>query len=434
MFEVTVTSFTHSFYTCGMRRVLILLLLASAAAAQDHFDRVLQLARTRQKMAQLLTHLPDYTCLATAERSVQKAGRANFNVIDTLRYEITHAGGTELWSWPGAKKFEDKPVASMIQSGTISEGEFSLHARSVFINGYANVKFAGAEDLAGHHTLRWDYNVPMFASGWTIGTNGRSAPAASRGSFWADADTLEVVRLEVRSEGLPLDFPVSSAVNTIDYARVRIGSSNILLPQTARLYLEHSSGERRRNLTEFSHCRQYSGTSAISFETEPSTTRNEPAEPAKTTEISLPTGLRVPIRLKVRIDSAKAVAGDLVEGIIDADLNEHQRVLVPKGSLITGRLRRMEKYSDPSPYFLLSIEFDDIEFPAHHARFFGSFKNLESEVPGFSWFLSYATSTSVYTVTRETEHLPAVPGVGTFFMQGQAFRLPQGMRMVWQTQ
>ncbi len=425
-----------------MRRLLICVLLAiPTAIAQDDFDRVLQLARTRQKMAQSLNHLPDYTCLATVERSQQKAGQAKSKVVDTLRFEITHAAGTELWSWPGAKKFEDKPVVDMIQSGTIGQGEFSLHARAVFANGYANVKFAGIEDIAGRHTLRWDYNMPMFASGWTITSDGRSAPAASRGSFWADADTLEVVRLEVRSEGLPLDFPISSVVTTIDYAQVRVGSSSILLPQTARLYLEHSSGERRLNLTEFSHCRQYSGTSAISFDSDPSASPNESAAPVKTTEISLPAGLRVPIKLKAQIDSAKAVVGDLVEGIIDADINDRKLLLVPKGSLITGRLRRMEKYNNPSPYFFVSIEFDDIEFPAHHAHFFGSFKSLEPEVPGFSWFLSFATTTNasaggsmLYTTTRETEHLPDVPGVGTFYMQGSAFHIPQGMRMIWQTQ
>ncbi len=431
-----------------MRRAIISLLLAcTIAVAQTDFDRVLQLARTRQKMTQSLTHLPDFTCVATAQRSVQKAGRADFKVVDTLRYEIAHAGGTELWSWPGASKFEDKPVIAMISSGSISQGEFSLHARSVFTGGYANTKFAGVEDLLGRKTLRWDYNVPMFASGWTITANGRSAPAASRGSFWADADTLEVVRLEIRSDGLPLDFPISSAVNTIDYAQVRIGSSNILLPQTARLYLEHSSGERRRNFTEFSHCRQYAGTSAISFETAhsfetaPASPREELAEPAKTTEISLPARISVPIKLKTEIDSGQALAGDLVEGIIDADLKDRQILLVPKGSLITGRLRRMEKYSDPSPYFLVSIEFDDIEFPTHHARFFGTFKSLESDVPGFGWFVAWAKSTNktldhdtLYTTTRETEHLPDVPGVGIFFMQGSSFRLPRGMRMVWQTQ
>jgi hypothetical protein len=428
-----------------MRRAIIpVLLVCAAAAAQDDFDRVLQLARTRQKMAQALTHLPDYTCVATAQRSVQKAGRADFKVVDTLRYEIAHAGGTELWSWPGASKFEDKPVIAMIRSGSISQGEFSSHARGVFIGGYANVKFAGAEDLAGRHTLRWEYNMPMFASGWTITANDLSAPAASRGSFWADADTLDVVRLEVRSEGLPMDFPISSAVNIIDYARVRIGSSSILLPQTASLHLEHSSGERRRNLTEFSHCRQYAGTSAISFETAPASTREEPSEAAKMTEISLPAGLRVPIKLKTQIDSAKAVVGDLVEGIVDGDLSDHQAFLVPKGSLITGRLRRMEKYSDPSTHFLVGIEFDDIDFPGHHARFFGSFKSLESEVSGFSWFLSSSSASLTktplvagdisYSSTRETEHLPDVPGVGMFFMQGSGFRLPQGMRMVWQTQ
>jgi hypothetical protein len=337
-----------------MRRLLICVLLAiPSVTAEDDFDRVLQLSRTRRKMAKALTHLPDYTCVATVERSVQDPRQTNSRKVDTLRFEITHAGGTELWSWPGAAKFEDKPVGAMIQSGTISQGEFSLHARAVFINGSANVKFGDIEDLAGRHTLRWDFDEPMFASGWTINSNGRSAQAASRGSFWADADTLEVIRLEVRSEGLPLDFPVASVINTIDYAQVRIGSLSVLLPQTARLYLKHRSGESRLNVTEFSHCRQYSGTSAIRFDTEPSAPPDHPAATAKTAEISLPIGLRVPIRLNKQIDSAKSVVGDLVEGIIDADLYDRKVLLIPKGSLITGRLRRMERYNNGAPYFLL---------------------------------------------------------------------------------
>src|SRR5260370_10312213 len=145
-----------------MRRVLFpLLLAASIAIAQDDFDRVLLLARTRQQMTQSLLHLPDYTCVATAHRSVQKPGHADFKVVDTLRYEIAHAGVSELWSWPGASKFEDKPVVAMIGSGAISQGEFSSHARSVFMGGYANAKFEGAEDPAGRQPLPSGYNHPI---------------------------------------------------------------------------------------------------------------------------------------------------------------------------------------------------------------------------------------------------------------------------------
>jgi hypothetical protein len=251
-----------------MRLLLCMLLAITSAKAQEDFERVLQLSRTRQKMAKNLDHLPDYTCLATVDRSAQSPGQSKYKIIDTLRFEITHAGGTELWSWPGAKKFEDKPFVNMIQSGAIGQGEFSLHARAVFVNGYANVKFGGSEDIGGRHALRWDYTIPRFGSGWEITADGQSTAAASRGSFWADADTLEVVRLEVRSEGLPLDFPISSVVTTIDYAQVRVGSSSVL-PQTARLYLEHSSGERRLNSTEFSNCKQYSGSSVILFDRDP---------------------------------------------------------------------------------------------------------------------------------------------------------------------
>jgi len=195
-----------------MRRVFVsILLAATTCAAQEPFERVLQLAHTRQKMEQVLAHLPDYTCVATTQRVAQGSRERGIRPVDTLRYEIAHFGGKELWAWPGASKFQDTRLASMVQNGAIGEGDFALHARTVFVDGNANVKFGGEQDLEGRHALRWDFTVPGFASGWHIVSSGCSVVAAASGSFWADASTLDLLRLQIRTEDLPFNFPLSRA-------------------------------------------------------------------------------------------------------------------------------------------------------------------------------------------------------------------------------
>src|SRR5437016_6439622 len=127
-----------------MARACVLLLVAlGSGIAEEPFERVLQLASVRRQMSRELTRLPDYTCLATVQRAVQSPKDRDPRLIDTLRYEVAHAGGKELFSWPGAARFEDRPVTSMIQNGSISEGDFAGHARSIFVDGSATVKFAG---------------------------------------------------------------------------------------------------------------------------------------------------------------------------------------------------------------------------------------------------------------------------------------------------
>jgi len=413
------------------------LLAAITCLAQEPFERVLQLARTRQKMAQSLTHLPDFTCLATMQRVVRGHRDREFKALDTIRFEIAHQGHTELWSWPGAAKFQDTPFTSMVKNGTIGDGDFALHAKAVFVDGSANMKFIGPVDLEGRATLQWDFTIPVFASGWKITSSRRSAVVGASGSFWADAENLDVVRLDIRATGLPFRFPVSAAEQSIDYARMQIGSASVLLPKAAALFMEDIDGEKR-NITEFSHCRQFSGSAEISFVEAPpaGAVLAEPVKPtAVKTEVTLPARLRVRIKLMSSIDSQSAIVGDPIQATIERDIGERGKMLVPKGALIAGRLRRVEKHG--AEFFVVGIEFDDIEFPGHHARFSGSFKSMESDVPAFQWFHKTSTTTEVEDkrITKgQVYRVEEVSGVGTFIMNGARFRLPAGTVMVWETQ
>ena len=48
-----------------------------------------------------------------------------------------------------------------------------------------------------------------------------------------------------------------------------------------------------------------------------------------------------------------------------ADLKNAARLLAPKGSVASGRIIRLERHPD---YFVLQIEFQDLDWPGGHAR------------------------------------------------------------------
>ncbi|MBM3746930.1 MAG: hypothetical protein FJW34_14165 [Acidobacteria bacterium] len=226
---------------------------------------VLLLARIRQKMADHLTRMPDYTCLETVERSTRRRSSLPFLHVDTVRVEVAHLGMKELYSRPGGLKFEESDLANLVGGGMTASGEFALHLRSIFGSSIPLFTYRGEEDLEGRRTVRYEYNVPQNLSGYRLRIASREGIVGFSGSFWADPETLEVVRLEVKAEDIPPHVPVLSAVTLIDYAKVSIGDSEALLPRRAELVMTESLGRQLLNRTEFTNCRQYVGESVVLY-------------------------------------------------------------------------------------------------------------------------------------------------------------------------
>jgi hypothetical protein len=423
--------------------VLALWSLAGAAscAAQGEVPReLLLLSRIKQRMAQNLSRMPDYTCLETIERSRSVPRTKAFKLVDTLRLEVAHVGNKELYSWPGAQRFEDRDAGEIVGAGLISSGDFALHAQSVFVGTAPMFTYRGEEDLQGRRALRYDYRIPYMWSGYRLRVAGSEGKVGSSGSFWADAETLDLIRLEVHADEIPPDLPVASAVTQIDYGRVRIGASDVLLPQRAEVVMTDTAGEQMRNRIEFTHCRQYQSEVVLSFEPEkaPSTVTAAPAR--QITEIKLPADLPVPVELAAPIDSEHALVGDLVTARVRADVKQDGRVVVPRDARLTGRIRRLEKYPTPVEHFIVALEFRELTFADKRARFLGELEEI-GPLAGLSRKLSLPSTRtqSVWrdkvgtATTRESLTTEELPGVGTFYMRGSRFRLPPGLRMVWKT-
>ncbi len=72
--------------------------------------------------------------------------------------------------------------------------------------------------------------MPKAQSNWTVGEGQQRALVGESGSVWADAKTLDLVRLEARAEELPAGFPLKAVTRTIHYASAQIGGRMLLLP------------------------------------------------------------------------------------------------------------------------------------------------------------------------------------------------------------
>lgn len=399
-------------------------MLANCAAQTAGLPReVLLLARIRQNVQSELAHLPDYTCLATIERSTRNDAAHSQQRVDIVRVEVTHLGDKELFSLPGANRFDERLPSQIVGSGLTTTGEFALHLRSVF-GGAAAITWHGEEDLDGRRALRYDFGIPSFYSSWTIRVGDVSGEVGSRGSFWADAQSLELVRLEIHAERLPPDLPVREVVSRIDYGKVRIGSSDVLLPQTAQFVLTDLAGWQHQNTVEFSHCRQYLAESVITYgEPVPQTSTSV----RRSTEIPIPAGLGLRVQLETEIDLAKAKVGDLIAARVSEVAAKKEIRVVPKGAVLKGRIRRLEKGTRPLEHIVVGLEFSELEFGDKRGQFFGQLKSVDG-LPGLERLPSPSTTKTSVNAAR------ALLSIATFQMTGGHWKLPEGFGMLWQTE
>jgi hypothetical protein len=404
------------------------LALAAFGAPQAGLSpEVLLLARINQKMADNLSRAPNYTCLETIERSQRRSPSQKFEVVDTLRLEVALVNGKELFSWPGAGKFEEKEIGEIVAGGTLTTGDFAGHARMVFVSGLPTSTYAGEEVRQGRSVVRYDYQVAAFSSSYHVRVGEKQATVACRGSFWADRETRDLLRLDVRAAEIPPELGLSEAITVIDYGKVRVGSSDFLLPQSVEFVASQTSGYANRNRVEFSGCRQYVGEAIIAFE-EPAAAPG--VREKKGVEMELPAGLSFDTRLATPIRSQRSMVGDPVAAIVQADVKKDGTVVVPKGARLTGRIRRLEKHMDGSKYYVVGLEFDLLEWEGKQARFFAGL-----EEAGARMFLSGPKGLSPGYPTENANILlmRGGPGAGAFVVNGNKFDLSPGFRMVWRT-
>lgn len=379
-------------------------------------------------MLESLNRQPNYTCLETVERTRRRAPARRLELVDTLRMEVALVAGREMFAWPGAKNFENSDLRKMVPNGTIGNGNFALHARSIFGSSAAKFVYAGSSNIGGRMADRFDFKIPLSNSGYSLRVEDRSAVVAYHGSFWADSGTLDILRLEVDADDIPAFLQISSATNRMDYRRIRIGASDFLLPSDSELSLVDLHRNEHRNLIQLTACREYLGESVLSFaDPEPVPKVQKPTEPS--VEAELPAGLRVTLVLTTVLDSKKSMVGDVLEAKVLFAVKDKHNVLIPKGAIARGRITRLERIEG---CVLTGFRFSDLDYGHMHANFLASLREVQMSPLELAWKGSEGGGTTP-SPARTSIILDREQGSGSFCIRGSQVYLGLGFQTTWIT-
>lgn len=396
------------------------------AAADDAWDKVLLLQKAKRHIAEATKQLPDYTCIQTSARFRKKSGEnEQERQLDTLVLEVLNAGDKELFASPGAKGFQSEDQRAYTGHGLTGTGSFGLFLRTIFLHDNAMFTYRGEETLRGRKALRWTYRVPLNLSGYTVIHEFSRGMVAMTGSFAVDAETLDLMRLVVTADEIPPNLPLTLVTQAMDYGVTRIGSRDVVLPQSVSMKMVDAKGAWSRNEVEFTHCQSFRAETTISFN-EVSGVLPAAAQAPQGTAPPIEPGLTLTVELTQPITAAHSV-GTPIEARLVGDVLDRRRVVIPAGSAVRGRLRRLERIED---HWALGLEFTEIETEAGPQRFYANLVDLDQR-EGLTFLLKTDVKAKPGQRVTDQTWLPYLPGVAQFFVPD--LPLPRAFKSVWKT-
>lgn len=405
---------------------------------------VLLLSRVEHHIRDEFQRLAAVSCLETAQREVQQRG-GKMRPLDTVRLEVLTSGDRELFASPGDRKFSEQQPVSYVGSGMVGNGLFGPYLKNILLNGNATTRYKGDEDLDGRRRARYDYQLAPAFSGQSIEIPEGSGDVGLDGSFWVDPATYDVVRLDLNADHIPPTLPLAELATSIRYARTLLaGRLEVLLPESADVRMVKNSGEVYVDQVQFTQCQVFGAESKLDFQAADSD------QPARFGAITLddtlrplPAGLRIAVKLKTPI-SAETTVGTLIDGVVAGDVKDKHAVVIPAGSPVRGRVRRLEHYSEPVHFFVVGLEFTEVEIEGVRHIFYADLQNVD-RAPGVELTLGTGNAGAdtrgnnvggpggVTLVTREKITIHDLSGVATFFLKGDKVELPRDFGTVWKT-
>ncbi|HEY4084669.1 MAG TPA: hypothetical protein VGM43_01965 [Bryobacteraceae bacterium] len=383
-----------------------------------------------------------YTCLETIDRGQREANARSFQQLDLVRVEVMKLGNKELFAWPGGS-FEDKPLTQFVAGGLIGDGTFGLFADDVFVNGAATMKFRGNEPLRGRPALRVDYAVSSLLGHFTLQTATGKAEVEYRGTYWLDPATFDLLRMDIFVDDIPSPVQLAKISIQIDYETETAGDNRATRTQHSLMEVVTSSGEIHRDEINFTHCRQFAAeTKLMTGNADDSAVKvaQTPRQPN-----ALPGDLDIRLQLQNPIDVKTASVGDSIMAIVESDVKDEKRILIPKGAHVSGRIRRLERREGQPGYVLAGLEFSDIAVGEESWRFIARMQSIDvmdgittehrdrKEARMVNQPHGVGSGGTIETRISESFDNP-LAGVGYLYLSADAVSIPAGLRMRWKSE
>jgi len=420
-----------------LRIALISGLVGATLSAQGLGPGVLLLARVKAHIRAELARLPNCSCLQTIQRQRRPAGGV-MRPLDTVRLEVLFSDHKEFFASPGERRFDEDRPSAFTAGGLIGNGYFALFLSEVVAESGPSYEYQGEETVLGRTLARYGYRIPANISGHTLTLAEGTGTVGIKGRFWADPATYDIVRISFEAEDIPPNLPVARYDVSVDYLRTNLGGVEYFLPNSADTSMVRFSGEESRNHTEFTHCRLFSAQSSVSFGA-PDTVTQFGVSSVHTEARELLPALPIVVKVQTPV-TGKSAVGSVLDGVVDGDVRSNGKVLIPSGSPVRGRLRRLEWHQEKGGYFIVAMEFTEIDAAGTLYRFFADLVDT-ALFPGLHPSLNITTKEAVVPrggvsairTSSEVLTLPETPGVGSFFVQAARLEIPAGFRMTWKT-
>jgi hypothetical protein len=405
--------------------------LASTALAFDEPAEMRE--RFLNQMKAELARLPDYVCRQTVDRFSRTAPEEPLNRIDTVALDVAMVGDHEVYSLAGARRFESRPLAQITGKGSITTGQLGLFATNVFLNPSAQFTYKGETEQDGRPAHEYSYDVAATNSSYRLRSGMAESIVAFQGSFWIDAKTLDLIRLEVQAYDIPEKLGLAEVNSALLYSRPNGDGKEVLLPLAATFSAIGSNGEENLNRSTLSACRHYSSESAVRQHAEGVAERagasgvatsEAPADPLK--------GSVVELVLEAILDPGAATVGDPVRATIARPVTSGERILIPQGATVLGRLVRLDKTDMPFLIYDIGLQFDTVEVAGRALPFAatmidaGPASGLLRQEKKLDPKFSTQRTAKIEVLVREVQR-----GQGILSWDARHGAIPKGLRMKW---
>jgi pathogenesis-related protein 1 len=358
--------------------------LAAAAALHGQMapEPADTLARARLKITATMQRLPKYICVQTIDRSYfgrvaavtnasnyscsqaradRQKGRASqrLDTTDRVRIDVAEVDGREIHLWTGVRRFETGDIDELLNRGPAGTGSFGGYLVDIFDNQGTQFNFVSQRTEGGRRIFAYTYRVAREDSGYKVRAEDHWVSTAYRGTFEIDAASLELLRITVDVLDLPKETGLCEAQSALEYASVRIGDSDFLLPRQSQLHTVDPGRLETNSNSVFTSCREYRAESVLSFGG--ADIPDASASAAKSRDPLL-AGIRLTLRLDAGIDSDTAAGGDAVTARVVNPVRDPKSnaIVFRAGAVAHGRINRMEHWLDSLPRFVVGIHWDSM--------------------------------------------------------------------------
>ena len=291
---------------------------------------------------------------------------------DRLRLEVASSARGEIYSWPGASRFSDGDIATLIHSGPIGTGPFGVMLNLIFMRDVKSFVIADDSVVDGRRCLSYKFAVSVENSHFLVKSINSETwvPAAYEGIVHVDPETADPIEMTVVSNSLPPAAGMCQTSSTQHFKRNKMGDDDVLLADTTKQRFVGATGAETETAITFSACRQYSAESTVSFyAAEPSP--GTPARVVKPNAVpkTIPVGVSFSMELLTPIDSDTAAEGDRFTARLKEPLLDGPRLIAPKGALVEGRVSDVKVAYKPDMSVTIGLLPQTLEIRGVKTRF-----------------------------------------------------------------